>query len=224
MAWQFDGVRIESVAIVDDNEDARLSMHDELSDSAVEPRIVRGQYFEDAEKLVTAARDEADAAIFDHHLSTYNFARCSGAEAVAVSYDQQFPAVLITAYSNADIDGIRRFRRRVPALLTPEQADPDSIQRAFEVCVLEFKQHFLPSRKPMKTLVRVEDVDLEPKMPIVYAIVTAWNSEEVVRFPLDVMPERLRSRAIAGARFYAVVNIGAESQTDLYLEQFEFRA
>ncbi len=210
---------IRAIAVGDDNRDIRNTISDEIRDAHVEPKPLEGSY-QTAEALVRAAMDVADAAIFDHHLRTRNYAACTGAEVVDMCYTKRFPSVLVTKYSKADIDQIRPHLRRIPVLLTPDDAHSDNILKGLELCIEEIDGRFRPSRKPWRTLVRIEDVDSDGPMPILYVIVPAWNSGEVIRLVHGV-PDWFRSHARPGLRCYARVNIGAESQDELYFDDFE---
>ncbi len=213
---------IISIAVVDDSDDARETLSAELRDAQFNAKPLIGP-FKSADELVGIARGEADAIVCDHHLSTRNYAYCTGAEAVAISYDVRFPAVLVTSWSKALIDDMRRFRRKIPVLLSHDEADPDVIAKGFEICIQEFSNHFLPKRRPWKTLLRVEEVDLDTKNPIVFANIPGWNPSEIIRFPMDIIPFEFRAEIKPGTRFFAKVNTGAESDEELYFDEFEFR-
>jgi hypothetical protein len=108
--------------------------------------------------------------------------------------------------------------------LKPEEATLDRIGDGIRICFQEFNNTFTATRRPWRTLVRIEDVDRLQTIPIVYAIIPAWNSKKAVRFPLDVIASKaLYNEVKAGARFFARVNIGAEDQADLFFDDFEFR-
>lgn len=220
MALEVYGTRIERVGIIDDSEDTRATLGDDLADAAFIPQLYDGP-FSSVGDLVSSVMANADAVVCDHHLTTRNFAPCSGAEAVAQWYRIGFPSVLITAWTKADIDHIRRYRRYIPALLPP-LATPAEIAKGFESCVGEFRDQYLPSRRAWRTLVRIEQVDRTTQVPIVYATIPAWPPDEVVRFPIDIIPVELHQFARPDQRFYAKVNTGAESQEELFFEEFEF--
>jgi hypothetical protein len=222
MPLSLNGTLIEQVGVVDDSEDMRETIGDELRDADFIPRLFEGP-FRTADQLVTTVMSGSQAVVCDHQLSPRNFAPCSGAEAVAAWYDRHFPSVLITRYSRSDIDQIRPYRRYIPVLLSPEEANPETISKGFEICFNEFHDRFLPSRRPWKTLLMIEDVDNSQRSPLVYAVVPAWNSEVGVRFPLNIIGPPLREHVRPEEYFYAMVNIGAESQEELYFENFEYR-
>ena len=212
---------IHRVKIEDDDMGARQGIAFGVEDADLTPLSVDGP-LPNIDQFVQEAVASADAVICDHHLKQGTYACFNGAQAVALFYRKQFPALLCTAWSKADIDEIRRYRREIPSLI-PANPDPDLIIRGFEVCIDEYKGKFLPGREPVKTIVRIEDIGHEQKAGFVYAVVPGWNSREVVRFSLDIVSKSLREHVKPDVRFYAKVNIGAEDQADLYFYDFEFR-
>jgi hypothetical protein len=220
MAFTFEGWSINEVAVLDDDDDGRHTTMGDLELASFAPRPVEGP-FANEDLLIETITSSSSAAVCDHHL--LNYAPCSGAKAVNRLYEARFPAVLVTTYFKADIDQIRRFRRNIPALLTPDEtsADPDSIAKGFEQCIREFCGNFSPLRRPWRTLVCVEDVSGRQEDPMVYVFLPGWNSSEKVRFPRSIMPNNLHDHVLPGARFFAKVNKGAEDQSELYFEEFE---
>ena len=91
------------------------------------------------------------------------------------------------------------------------------------MCLNEFGNRFVASRRPWKTLLRIEDVDTSGAFRFAYVILPGWNSSEVVRLPLTLVPAKLRSHVRPGERLFASVNKGAEDQSELYFEDFEYR-
>ena len=212
---------VDRVAIVDDDQDARDTWSG-LVNAEFATNPLSGP-FANLRTLVDTIVGGANAALCDHHLKEGNYAHCSGAEAVCALYRQQFPAVLVTRYSKADMDEIRLYRRGIPVLLASDMADPVSIAAGFDLCMGEFDEKYAPHRRPWKTLVRIEDVESGGRNPVVFAVLPGWNSSEVVKFPLTLIPEELRRYVEKGAHFFAMVNKGAEDQAELYFENFEFR-
>lgn len=210
-------VPVSRVAIVDDQVDSRETMRDELEYARLDAIPLTGPY-RTLPELVRAVQQAANAAVCDHHLIA-NYAQCQGAEAVASLYGLRLPAVLVTAYSMAEMFEIRVFRRGIPVLLTPEAANPDSLMRGWEVCCGEFEGKFQPSRRPWQTLLYIEDVVDE----IVYVTMPSWNSTEVVRLPKQIINQECHPYLIPGERLFAKVNKGAEHQSELFFEDFEYR-
>lgn len=223
MAHSIAGRDISTVYIVDDSVDSRSTLRDELKFAAYTPRVIEGP-FQTSQELFDSILNIADAVVCDHHLNTRNFAPCSGAEAISHWYFARIPSVMVTKWSKADVDQLRRYRRQVPVILTPEEAsNTDNITKGFEICIEEFNDNFLPSRKPWRNLVRIEEVDTSTRHHIVYAVIPGWDSNEVVRFPIDIIPVDMHLYVKPGSRFYAKINMGAPTQELLYFSDFEYK-
>lgn len=222
MALVLSGTNISRVGVVDDSEDTRETISDELQDAHVEPRPFDGP-FGTLNELIDTVTAGVDAVVCDHHLTPRNYAPCTGAEAVATWYASHFPAVLVTRYEKAEIEGIRRFRRSIPTLIPSDEANPDTIVKGFEVCIEEFNGRFIAPRKPWTNMFRVDDVDESSRPAQVYVVIPGWQSDEAIRLTLDMFPEALREYVKPDERFFAVMNIGAQSQEDLYFDEIEYR-
>ncbi len=213
---------IQRVKIFDDDPKAREMVALNILDAKLEAVMETGP-LPGLKKFTAQVMETADAAILDHRLKLVGkYARFDGAEAVAYLYTNKFPAVLCTAYSKADIDSMRRFRKQIPSLIPTDNVEPETIVAGLARCIQEFNGYFAPSRRPWRTLVRVEDVTVNPGYKMFYAVIPAWTSSDIVRLPLDLIPGRNRRKIRPGARFTAEVNIGANNQDDLYFDGFEF--
>ena len=71
----------------------------------------------------------------------------------------------------------------------------------------------------MRTLVRGEYSDHERGN--VGVIVSGWDPHEGVKLLLADLPKKARECKEFPARFFAKVNIGADSNEDLYFEEWE---
>jgi hypothetical protein len=221
MSLNLDGNTITRVDIIDDKPDARRIMAMTVDEANLEPVIESGQ-LPPLPQFVTAAIGKADAAICDYKLSLGTYAQFNGAEAVAMFYEHNWPALLCTTWGKADIDAMRVYRRKIPILISTDDLNPDTIAIGFEYCIREFKGDFSPSRRPWRTLVRVEDVDEHSKPSMLYIVLPSWYSSDKIRLQLDLIPSSLRRRVKPGVKFHAQVNKGAEDQDDLYFDNFEF--
>jgi hypothetical protein len=218
MALEILDTSIERVSIVDDDPSVRASYEFSVEDLRLEPVQEFGP-IRDLASFVRRAMERTEAAICDHHLRVSNYAVFDGAELVAEFYRLKFPAVLCTRWEKARIHEIRRFRRRIPVLLNPEDLSPENIAKGFEFCLREFRSEFSPNRRPWRTLVRVADADLAKGFFDV--VVPGWDPREVIRLRVDEIPEGFRGCISLGARLHAHVNIGAESQEELFFEGWE---
>ncbi len=222
MSLNVAGQEISKLKIVEDDEKTRDSLAETVEDVDIRPDKIEGPLGSLDSFLCNQAND-TDAFIFDHQLKQSGYAEFNGAQAVAELYKRKCPSMLCTAWTNADIDSIRLYRRYIPSLIHSDEIDPDTIARELEICINEFREKYLPSREPIKTLVRIENVDDGQRPEIVYAVIPSWNPKEVIRFPLILVPEDIREKISGGARLLALVNLGAEDHTELFLDSFEFR-
>jgi hypothetical protein len=117
---------------------------------------------------------------------------------------------------------MRQYLRRIPVLIHTDDINPDSIAKGLENCIREFNNDFLPTRRPWRTMVRVEDVDENTVPKMFFAVLPGWHSSDKIRLPLDLIPSELHNKIKPGVRFHAQVNKGAENQDDLYFDNFQF--
>ncbi len=221
MSVQLDGTTIERIWVVDDDPAPRQMLAHSLLIASLEPFEELGP-LSDLDSFISGKVQSVDAVICDHKLGLRSYATFDGAEAVARLYDFKKPAVLLTKYSKSDIDSMRKYRRKIVALMSSDDFEIDSVLNGFERCIREFKGEFLPSRKPWRTLLRVDSVDSSPGFKMFFVVIPAWQSSETVRLPMDLIASTYQSRIQPGYRFHAQVNIGAETSEELYFENFEY--
>jgi len=220
MSVNVAGREFRIVAIVDDEDSARNSYGFTIEDLDLEPDPWEGP-LHDVAKCVEKFVERSDAAICDHHLRVRDYSQFDGAELVAACYGKNFPAILCTRWGAADIDSIRDFRRYIPVLLKPDELNPDSVIRGFEICVREFGGDLAPNRRPWRAQIRVEDVGESGLVPIFYFTIVGWDVGDIVRLPMDALPAEIRPEIKEGARLHVHVNTGAESDVELYFESWE---
>lgn len=162
------------------------------------------------------------AAICDHHLKKHDYSVVDGAELIAELYQNRFPALLCTRWGDAQPEVIRKYRRYIPVLLSPDELDPDSIYRGLETCVREFEGDLAVSRKPWPSTVRLEDYDpSDGAQQRLYVVVPSWNPNHVVTLFVESIPREILDTFQAGTnRVFADVNIGAELESDLYFDNW----
>lgn len=210
---------IHRVYIIDDDPNVRIAYEYPVEELSLQPVLAEGP-LPALNDFIAQTLQVAEAAICDYRLRVRNYANFDGAESVAMMYENQFPAVLCTRWETASIDEMRRYRRYIPVLLRPDELNPDSFVHGLECCIEEFQGKFRPSRRPWKTLVRVEEVD--PERSYFYVVIPGWDSNEVIRIRLDDVPSDIQEHIIGEQmRFHAQVNMGAEGSEDLYFEEWE---
>lgn len=207
--------RIQRVAVIDDDKQARDAMAESIVDADLQP-VIQQERLNSLEDLIGNLEGGADAAICDHRLKPRNYASFQGAEAVAELYRMHFPALLITAWSTEDIDNIRPYRREIPILVRSGGLEPQIIRDGIVVCLNEFENNYLKERKPHRILIRIEDVDSS----FIYIIIPSWDSNTGLRLPRSIIPTHF-GEIMPGMRLFSEVNIGASKNEDLYFSQFE---
>jgi hypothetical protein len=207
--------KIQRVAVIDDDEQAREAMAESIVDANLQP-VVQRTCLNSLDELINKLPRDADAALCDHRLTPRNYAAFQGAEAVAALYQISFPALLVTAWSTEDIDNIRPYRRKIPVLIKSGGLEPAIIRGGITVCLNEFNNIFLRERKPQRALLRIEDTDSS----FAYVIVPSWDPDTGLKLPLTLFPEHL-GHIKPGLRFFAIVNIGALKNEDLFFDGFE---
>lgn len=213
--------QIHRIAIIDDDAFQADVMSELVSDAGYVPVIV-GPKFLHVKDLVAQVRDSADAAICDHRLRPHGFAQFDGAEAVAALIENSVPSLLVTQYIDIDADvSIRRWRHRVPVLLSRDDADPDRIVQGFDECMQELRGNHPSARRPWRTLIQVDETNQESGELVIDAHIPSWNPHQAVRFPVALVRPELQSRLLRGVCLFAKVNIGADRAEDLYLYDFE---
>jgi len=220
MALNLAGKQVDTIKIIDDDDDVRETLSWTVEDANLTPIEVPGP-LDALNEFIQKSIEEADAAICDHKLTKGSYATFNGAMAVAGFYSKKFPALLCTAYSKVDIITIRKFREFIPILIESDKVNPDNIAEGLEACINELKGKFSQIRKSWETLIRVEDVFRDTISETFDVILPGWNSREIIRLQLDMIPHQYRDKIQPGFRFHAKVNKGAEDQSDLYFKDFE---
>jgi CheY-like chemotaxis protein len=213
------GQRITRVKVVDDDARARAGTALTVKDANLEPFPTAGPLPALAE-FVRNAKHQSDAVVCDHRMRG-RYASFDGAEAVARLCRAKCPAVLCTAWTKADIDTMRQYLPDIPSLISTDDMNPDTLLYGFEVCIREFKNDPIPSRRPWRTLIRVKGVSLDTNPKLFFVSIPGWDSKEVIRLPLDLISADKRPLIHEGFRFFAKVNKGTDRSEMLFFSEFE---
>jgi hypothetical protein len=213
---------IQKISIIDDQALVRESYELSVEDLNLESVSETGPLDEELRDCAKAVSQRADAAICDYNLKVKAYSSFNGAELVAEFYRMQFPAVLCTKWHTAVIDEMRRYLRFIPSLIDPSKLDPTTIRTGIESCIREFDGDYRPVRRPWRALVRVEDIrKTDQGSEFAFVVVPAWNSNEVVRLPANLIPPEILKNLSAGSRLHAKVNLGASGNEELFFEAWE---
>jgi hypothetical protein len=212
----------KKIAVVDDDRGLAEVTAWDIEEAGYEPFLLVEGYFTDVNELASRIMENTQGAVCDHRLSNSGLTNFYGAELVATLYDLKLPSLLITQYTEMDTSlSIRKWRSKIPVLLSRDTADASSIAKGIEDCRLELHGNMPSTRKPHRTIVRITNIDEESHESVVDAFVPGWNPQKAVRFPASLVPENIRDALKPNVRLFAYVNIGAEKSDDLYFEKFE---
>ena len=206
---------ISRVLIVDDDPEARASYAYPVEDLELEPFMFEGPVGP-PESFIANVKP-SDAVVCDYHLRKRSYSACDGDELMATCYKAGIPGILCTAYTDVTIRC--DYRRYIPALIKTNGPELDEFVDAWEKCYSEMNGTFHPTRRPWRTLVRVEEID--DGQGCFYAVVPAWDSRKKVRIDNGGIPGDILKLSQPGKRFHAEVNIGAESHEDLFFVSWE---
>jgi hypothetical protein len=171
--------------------------------------------------FVRRAQGRLDAVLCDHHLRIRNYSTFDGAQLAAALYEVNVPAVLCTRWEDAQLDLIRPYRDRVPALVQSDDFNPDVFRGALTLTIRELRGEYSQQRRLWRTQVHIVDVGADDQKEFFYVDLPAWTSDKVIRLrKADLGPE-LASKLQIDARWHAQVNIGAEDSWELYFLNWE---
>jgi len=210
-----------SIAIYDDDEISRESTADNVYDAGYKPVLIEEPILniDDCVRYLL----NYDAVLIDHRLSGGNFGNYTGAEVVKRLYPNKKPALLITAWSEGDPEALQPYNRYLVNVIKKGKEDElNQIKKGFETCVNEMNNIYLPERRPTRTIIIIaSSFDSQDDLNRVNVFIPSWNPNEGVTFPVDIIPKELRPYLKADQCFFANVNTGAESQDELFFENFE---
>lgn len=208
---------INRVLIVDDDPAARDSFAYPIEELQLESVKVPGPvgtpqaFIEDVKS--------SDVVLCDYHLKKHSYAVCDGDVLMAECYKARIPGMLCTTFTDVDITIRRDCLRYIPALLKTSSPEPNALVTAWRKCLSEMNGTFHSTRKPWRTLVRVEEIDDDRRC--FYAVLPAWDSRKKVRIDIEIIPEEILKLLKPGKRFHAEVNTGAESHAELFFDSWE---
>ena len=231
----YEGTRIgkgTKVAVVDDERFTAEVVADIVEEAELVPIIISdgdGPFQEVTQLLELIRWQECAAVVCDHRLSGTPFASFVGAELIAALYSKNIPGLLLSTFAGVDSDSsIRRYRARIPCLISRSQLDPDYILEGLRLCDSELKGQYAPERCSRRTLVRVVEVSSSPVDgdTVVDAIMHSWDPDFGVRFPLDLIEDPQIQRSLKEdftgvTRLFAQVNIDCANSMDLFFRDFE---
>lgn len=216
---------IERILVVDDNASVRETYAFPI-EAAEREAVIREESLGSLEVFL-ANPLQADAAVSDYQLSPGNYANFDGARLVSEWYKRRFPAILCTQFDKANVARFRVLRRWMPVVMRPDELDQDTLMHGLELAQREFRESFVPARRPWRALVHF--VEFSEEDNYANAKVPGWGEEIVALRAKDLPPEVRASVRQAQDRdeqfqCYATANLGAERNEELYLSGWEVLA
>jgi CheY-like chemotaxis protein len=228
-------MQIHKIAIIDDEEQSRETLAETLQLIGFEPFIVQDT-FTKVSDLAAYIKKNAQAVICDHRLSDRGLAPFTGAELMPLLYRDKVPSLLMTQYTETDINvSIRKYRESIPIVIGRDDLvdlyDLDRIgikfNKGFETCSQEFQGIMSSIRRPHRTLINIVDITTDSGEDVVEVFIPSWNPYRAVRFPISQIPKEIMTTVRDSldrkeeACLFACVNTGADKADDLYFTRFE---
>lgn len=212
---------MKKIAIVDDDYDCRESLAILVEDAGYVPELIEGTFGNEKGLLINEIkRRNVFGVISDHRLSHGHLANFYGSELLASMYDLKIPSILITQFLDLDADtSIRKYRDKLPAVIGRGTQNPELITQLLDFSKKEIVDGRTVSRKPHRALIRIDDYGSGFQEGIIEGVVTNWNSESTVKFPVELIPENVRKQMNCSDinRLIAFVNTGASSPNDIFI-------
>lgn len=210
---------VKRVGVIDDYEEGRATLAFMVEDASLEP-VLQNDSVTDLDGYLYSITQKFDAVVTDHHLrKVKSYFPIDGAELAALCYHRQIPSLLVTRYEQPEILEIRKFREKLPVVLTPDEYNVDSLITGLEKCINEFKGNITVGRKAWRTLVRVDDIKDDKNL---YIIVPGWNSQQAIALNMNNLPDDLQKIIKPDMRLFAKVNIGNDNANELFIKDWEF--
>lgn len=203
------------VTIIDDDEDGRDQLMDELRDFRFEPSTVTGTFDNRLDDLVAAIEAQhPNFVICDHRLQPQQMAQFPGVLVVKELVARRRPAMLLTMYGSPDRLELRRSRFEVPVIVHREAFAGECLGEYYEVCRREIAADPVDERKPHRSLIRIDNIARAERQ--IDVVIPGWRPDHAVPIPLECIAEDLRELITCGAYLLGDVNIGARHEDELF--------
>ena len=222
MALKIADREISTMCLIDDDSAVRDSYLLNIEDLNLSANSIEGP-IDDLAEFIKKHSASSQAAICDQNLTVAGYSKFDGAEIVVNWYQHKFPVILCTKYEQEIAIKLRKFREFIPALLDPDELNPESIQKNLEICINEFNGKILPSREVWNALIRVENIDRETNSnnPDLNVVIPSWQPQKGIRLMMRDLPHDIASQVREGTRLSARANIGAERHEDLFFKDWK---
>lgn len=208
----------DRVAVIDDNEDGRDTIIDELSDHNYKGVAITGRYGSDIQRLLSEIEaQDPGFVICDHRLTAQQFASFNGLQVVEALIARKRPAMLLTTFQDPERITLRAARSRVPVIRGRDGFRIDEIAHLRDMVQLEIDDKPVASRKPHQVLLRVEAV----RPHEVDVVVPSWRRDHALVVPRSLLGTNVRSVVKRGDYLLGDVNIGAAHEDELFFANLD---
>lgn len=210
------------VLVIDDDLEGRDQLMDELRDFDIEPLTVDGPYGQDINRMLgDIGRLKPSFVICDHKLQSAGLASFYGSEVVGRLLAGQMPAMLLTMYQSTERLDLRAVRSDLPVVMARDEFQVERIQDYFQTCVREINDAPVETRRPHRVLIRVDEVPENEVPPRIDAVIPSWSPDRAVAIPRSSINRGIVECIRAGTYLLGEVNIGAETEDDLYFRNID---
>jgi CheY-like chemotaxis protein len=210
----------DRVAVIDDNEDGRDTIVDDLDALNFKGIPIVGPFGDDLERLLYEVECfDPQFVICDLRLSPRQFATFSGLRVVEELIARQRPAMLLTTYQDPERLHLRAARSRVPVIRGRDGFRIQDVTTLHEIVRREIEHEPVPSRKRHRVLVNVEDV--RPDADEIDVVVPSWRRDHALVLPRSLLGEAIRTAVKPGDTILGKVNIGATDEDELFFDELD---
>lgn len=220
---EIQGREISNIYLVDDDPEIREIYELTLEDLHINMQEINK--VTSVQELLSKTTAN-DGFVCDFRLNTKRYSPIDGDIIVSSLYQKKVPAVLCSRDVDT-VSSVRRLRHAIPCILNARELNSDTVKTAFEICIKEFSGNFSPLRRPWPTLIRFENIVSQATDSIRVAIVIpGWDSQTMLETDIlsnDTAIFNAVQQAFASGTIFrckALVNLDAESQTDVYIKDW----
>jgi hypothetical protein len=211
---------ITSVAVIDDQPEVRKSYGYTIQNIGLEPWLQEGPLPASVSEASSVIANRASAAVCDYKLSGRAYAKFKGTELAADLFHKKLPALLCTQYVPAEVFQITPFRRWIPVILSPREVNEETLVDGLRQCISEFNGNISAERRPWRNLIHFLSED-EDFPGLYFAEVPGWPVAQIIKVRTSLLPPQIQAAVRPDYRCFAQVNLGAESDIDLFLDGWE---
>ena len=218
MSMQIGNRTIEFVHVIDDDPVVRSSYCENLEDMDFKP--VEVQSVKDVNELVASMDKSHAGVICDLQLTSGRYSKVNGDILATEFYKSSVPVILCTSY-HPMTKLAAEFREHIPVVVNPEDLTKKLVEHAFTLCLREREGIFSDARKPCRTMIRIEGMEVFGEEFQLSIHIPAWRTEGVLvdvkkkDFPVfDIAREAIDDSGCFRAS--AEINLGAPSPVELY--------